>query len=254
MNISLNNKIVVVTGGVRGVGRGIARVMAQAGAKVILLDRDEEMGKEAVSILTNEGLNVSFKYFDLLHRESYKTAIDEIISENGGIDVLVNNAGVGSESSFEETSYEELMNVFQINLFGAFELSKLVVTHMKETNREGSILFTSSTHQKVTMLRPVYSMSKAALSMLVKEMALELTPKYAIRVNGVAPGVVAILGEEDRSTEHVPIGYAAIPEDIGKAMVFLASDEATYITGHTLVVDGAFSLAHTHYWIKKEKI
>lgn len=254
MEISLKDKVVLVTGAARGVGRGIAREMGKAGARVVLLDKEVELGKESAQLLRDEGVESRYEFLDLLKAETFSSVVESIISEFGSIDILVNNAGVVPSAGFLDTSRDELLSTFQVNVFGPFEFSQSVVKSMIERKIEGSILFTSSTHQDVTMLRPAYSASKAALAMMVKELALELTPTYGIRVNGVAPGVVAILGEENRSSEHVPIGYSAVPEDIGKAMVFLASDAASYITGHTLVVDGAFSLAHTHYWIKRDKI
>jgi NAD(P)-dependent dehydrogenase (short-subunit alcohol dehydrogenase family) len=254
MNISLSEKIVLVTGGARGVGRGIARVMGNAGARVVILDMDEEMSRESVDILISEGIDVAYRYLDLMKHESFEGLLSEILADYGRIDVLVNNAGIVNENGFLDTSYDELRRVFEINYFGGYLLSQIAVKKMIELQIRGSILFTSSTHQQVTMLRPAYSCSKASVGMLVKEMALELTPSYGIRVNAVAPGVVAVHGQEDISSEIVPIGNLATPEDIGKSMVFLASDVASHITGHTLVVDGAFSIAHTHYWMKQEKL
>jgi len=143
--------------------------------------------------------------------------------------------------------------VFDTNLIGPFFLTQKVVGVMIEKQIKGSILFTTSTHSQITMLRPAYSSSKAALEMLIKDTALELA-EYGIRVNGVAPGAIDIWDMEDRTSEHVPQGFLGLPEDIGNAMIFLASEKSGYITGQTIVVDGAFSLAHTRYWEKKGKM
>ena len=254
MNIVLENKVVVVTGGARGVGRGIAREMGYAGSRVVIADIDEAISKEATKILGNEGLGVDFEKFDLTDEDSCRGLVERVVKKYGRIDVLVNNAGVVNESGFLGTSVNDLRRVFEVNFFGGYALSQMVARDMIEKKIAGSILFTSSTHQQVTMLRPAYSASKSALGMLIKEMALELTPRYGIRVNAVAPGVVAVHGQEDLHSDLVPIGCVAVPEDIGRAMVFLSSDAAGHITGHTLFVDGGFSLIHTHYWMNQEKL
>ncbi len=118
---------------------------------------------------------------------------------------------------------------------------------MIERNIKGSLLFTSSSHARVISTRPAYSASKAAIETLVREAALELAA-YGIRVNAVAPGWIAVRDEQERSNHFIPLGYRGTPEDIAHAMVFLASEKASYITGQTLTVDGGFSIAHTHYW------
>jgi NAD(P)-dependent dehydrogenase (short-subunit alcohol dehydrogenase family) len=249
MQISLKGKVVFVTGGARGIGRGIVLEMARAGAEVVILDILRELGEETVEIMTREGLRGYYEYFDVTECEAF----EKILEKYPNVEIIVNNAGVTPEEDFLQTSEERLREVFEINFFGGYMLSKKFAEQMICKHKTGSILFTGSTHQKITMLRPAYSCSKAALGMLVKELALELSPKYGIRVNAVAPGVVAIHGEDDLSEEVVPIGLKAVPEDIGKAMVFLASDAAAHITGQTLVVDGGFSIAHRHFWSKQKR-
>jgi NAD(P)-dependent dehydrogenase (short-subunit alcohol dehydrogenase family) len=115
------------------------------------------------------------------------------------------------------------------------------------------ILFTSSTHSHITALMPAYSAAKAAIEMFVKELALELADKH-IRINAVAPGIVATKGESNNTNSDVPLGQSSLPEDIGQTMVFLTSRNARHITGQTITVDGGFSLAHFHYWKKKKRI
>ncbi|MCH7641539.1 SDR family oxidoreductase, partial [Patescibacteria group bacterium] len=163
---------------------------------------------------------------------------------------LVNNVGVNAEGGILDTTNQGALRVFNTNLIGPFFLTQRVAKEMVERKIRGSILFTSSVHGKITQLRPAYTATKAALEMLVCDIALELA-EYGIRVNAVAPGAIAIRGEKDKATRHVPLGYRGVPQDIANAMVFLASEKGSYITGQTLTVDGGFSLAHTHYWIKK---
>lgn len=246
MDLRLDRKTAIVTGGARGIGRGISLEMARSGAQVVIADREQVLGEETVGMIKNEGLVAEFVEVDITDADARERLLERVPR----VDILVNNAGITPEGGFLDTGMEEVRKVMEVNFFAHYALTQSIVKRMIEQNVEGNVLFTSSTHQKVTIMRPAYSASKAALGMLVRELALALTPEFGIRVNSVAPGVVAIHGQEDLKTDVVPTGYLAVPEDIGKAMVFLASDAAAHITGHTLVVDGGFSHAHAHFFRK----
>lgn len=249
----LKEKVVIVTGASRGIGRGVAKAMAREGASVVVVDIDPSPFEEVQRDLSQFGNKILTIQCDVRDYDQTTELVDEVINQFGTIDILVNNAGMSARKTFVELSREEVLHVFDTNLIGPFFLTQKVVGVMIEKQTPGSILFTTSTHSRVTMLRPAYSSSKAALEMLIKDTALELA-EYGIRVNGVAPGAIDIWNMDDRSSDHVPQGFLGSPEDVGNAMVFLASEKSSYITGQTIVVDGAFSLAHTHYWQKKGKL
>ncbi len=247
---TLADKVVIVTGAVRGIGRGIAKAMAREGAHVVISDIDPTLFDEVRSEMETFGGSVSCVQCDVRDYDATTALVDMVMSEYGRIDILVNNAGMSAGKGLLDLTREEIEQVYYTNLIGPFFLTQKVVGVMIDKQIAGSILFTTSTHSKVTILRPAYSSSKAALEMFIKDSALELA-EYGIRVNGVAPGAIDIWNLEDKSSQQVPRGYLGSPEDVGNAMVFLASDKSGYITGQTLAVDGAFSLAHTHYWRRK---
>lgn len=252
-DIVLDGKIAVVTGAAKGIGRGIALRMAIEGATVVLVDIDTK-GLEEVKRQIDTAGGTSILYTaDVSNISQNKMLVESILKQCSRIDILVNNAGINKGGGILEITEEDALAVFSTNFIGPFFLTQLVVRDMKVQGIKGSILFTSSTHSHITMLHPAYSSSKAAIEMMIKDIALELAV-YGIRVNAVAPGAIAIRGEKNRISQHVPLGYSGTPEDIANAMVFLASEKAQYITGQTLIVDGGFSLAHTHYWIQKGKV
>ena len=249
----LQDKVVIVTGAARGIGQGIAKAMAREGATVVVVDIDPSPFDEVKRDIEQFGGKVLTFQCDIRDYDETTELVDEVMNKYGTIDILVNNAGMSAGKNFMELSREEVLRVFDTNLVGPFFLTQKVVGVMIEKQIAGSILFTTSTHSQVTMLRPAYSSSKAALEMLIRDIALELA-EFGIRVNGVAPGAIDIWNMDDRTSHHVPQGYLGSPEDVGNAMVFLASDKSGYITGQTIVVDGAFSLAHTRYWEKKGRL
>lgn len=246
----LQDKIVIITGAARGIGRGIAKAMAREGASIVVADIDPSPFEDVRADLEQFGGQVLLVPCDVRDYDDTTDLVDRTIEQFGRIDILVNNAGMSAGKTLMELSREEVVQVFNTNLIGPFFLTQKVVGVMIEKQISGSILFTTSTHSQVTMLRPAYSSSKAALEMFIKDAALELA-EYGIRVNGVAPGAIDIWNLDDKSSQHVPAGFLGSPDDIGNALVFLASEKSGYITGQTIVVDGAFSLAHTHYWQKK---
>ncbi len=250
----LDKKIAIVTGAAKGIGKGIALEMARAGAVVVLCDVDDaNLIKVENEFLKQGFLGCVAIKSDVSSRQQNDELVDEVLKRYGKIDILVNNAGYYQDTSLLDGNYTDVWKIFLTNIVGPYFLTQRVAREMIAQKIHGSILFTSSTHARVTIMRPAYSSSKAAIEMFIRETALELA-EFGIRVNGVAPGAIDIWAMNDRKSEHVPVGHLGTPEDIGNAMVFLSSDKALYITGQTLTVDGAFSLAHTHYWGKKGKL
>ncbi len=248
--LDLSEKIALITGAANGIGREIAVEMAKEGANIVIADIDEKGSHETQELLQKYKRDVLIVTTDVENEEQNSKLVDTTLNKFGRIDILVNNAGINTRGGIIEISREDALHVLNTNLIGPFFLTQRVAREMVHSKVRGSILFTSSIHSHVTQLHPAYTVSKAALEMFVRDIALELS-EHGIRVNAVAPGGIAIRGEEDRALSIIPLGYRGIPRDIANAMVFLASEKASYITGQTLVVDGGLSLAHQYYWTAK---
>lgn len=247
----LKDKVAIITGAAHGIGRGIALEMAREGAKIVVADINIEEAQKTANMLKDISSQYLIVPLDLREPKQIDQLVDKVLQHFGRIDILVNNAGINAkDGGILNTEKEHFMEVLNCNLIGPYLLTQRVVSQMVAQKIAGSVIFTSSVHGKIIMLRPAYSISKAGIEMLVKEIALELAP-YGIRVNAVAPGAIDIHGEQNRNNRHVPLGYSGTPQDVANAMVFLASDKGSYITGQTITVDGAFSLAHTRYWMSK---
>lgn len=243
----LKGKTAIVTGAARGIGKAIATAFAAQGAQVVVSDRDEDAAKATALEIGGDAIAVKA---DISIDADVEALVDKAISAFGKIDVLVNNAGIGATTLFLESSREEFERVVRINLTGTFLVSQSVAKKMV-SRKSGSIInIASLSGQKGGVGRSAYGASKAGVELLNKVMAVELAD-YGINVNAIAPG--PILTEvsktmhtlETREAYHrlVPQRRYGEPEEIADAAVFLASDEARYITGHTLNVDGGFLAA-----------
>ena len=246
----LKDQVVIVTGAAKGIGQGIAIEMAREGANIVIADIDEEGARITGELVRQFGRKALVCSTDVSNEEHNNRLVDIVLNQFGKIDILANNAGINAEGGILEISIEGALSVLNTNLVGPFLLTRRVAKEMVKNQIRGSILFTTSVHGHMTYLHPAYTTSKAALEMFVRDIALELA-EYGIRVNAVAPGAIVIRGEENRTHTYVPLGYSGTPMDIANAMIFLASEKGSYITGQTLTVDGGFSLANTYYWIKR---
>lgn len=248
----LHQQVAIVTGSAKGIGRGIATEMAQEGASIVIADIDEAGMDETEQLITATGGTCLKVYSDMQNAEQRQHLVEATLQHFGTIDILVNNAGINTPGarSFLDILPETYDSVLQTNTKGSFFLAQLVAREMVQRKIEGTILFTSSTHARIISMQPAYSASKAAIEMLVREMALELA-EHGIRVNAVAPGWIKVRETTHMDNPFIPLGRTGLPEDIARAMVFLASPYASYITGQTLTVDGGFSLTHTSYWFQK---
>ncbi len=248
----LAGQTAIITGAAKGIGRGIAVEMAQVGADVVIADIDEEGMAETERIITTNGKTCLKVRTDVQDIDQNHRLVDTTLQQFGKIDILVNNAGINTPNATQilDLSPDSYDQVLHTNVRGPLFLTQRVAQEMINRKIPGAILFTSSTHAHIISMQPAYSASKAALEMLVREIAVDLA-EYGIRVNAVAPGTIAIRGQTDRKNPFVPLGYHGVPEDIAYAMIFLASKYASYITGQVLTVDGGFSLPHMHYWFRK---
>ena len=240
----LKGKVVVVTGGTRGIGFETVKVFKENRAEVILFGSRKETVDKAISEFSEIGMKVEGFYPNLSDYEDVKNTMEKIIEKYGRIDVLINNAGISAKKSIEETTSEEFNGIMDLNVNAIFNTVKAVVPYMKE-NKEGVILNTSSMVSIYGQPSGVgYPTSKFAVNGLTKSLGRELAP-FNIRVNAVAPGItetdmVKNLPQEmiEPLIKTIPLGRIGTPRDIANAFLFLASDMASYITGVVLSVDG----------------
>ena len=249
----LQDKVALVTGGARGIGLAICQAYAAEGAKVIIADRLAEEAKQAAAGLGGGALAISM---DVTDQSSIDGAIARAEAETGGIDILVNNAGIFNMGPLDEITREDYYQQFDVNVGGTLFVTRAVVAGMKKRGKGGSIInFSSQAGRRGEPKVTVYCATKAAVISITQSLALELAGDN-IRVNAIAPGVVDTpmwdvvdslfaryenrpIGEKKRLVgESVPLGRMGLPEDIAAPCVFLASDEARYITAQTINVDG----------------
>lgn len=242
----LKGKVAVVTGGTRGIGLETVRTFLKNGAKVALLGSREETVTKAVEELKKE--NDTYEVIGLypcLHKESeVLETLEKVKNEYGKIDIIVNNAGMSSSTPLTNYTEEEYDKIANLNIKSVFVVSKVAVPYLEET--KGVIVNTSSMVSIYGQPSGVmYPASKFAVNGMTKSLARELAPR-GIRVNAVAPGVtetdmVAALPKEviEPLIKTIPLGRIGTPQDVANAILFLASDMASYVTGEILSVDGA---------------
>lgn len=244
MAFNFKDKNVVITGGSKGIGAGIAEVFLKEGANVVISGRNEEDGKIFVEKMEKEGYNPKFFSADVTNKEETEKLYEYCVEEFGSLDVAILNAGYFPETRIKDMKEEDWDNVVGINLKGVFLNTQAAMKHLKEGGR---IVVTSSiTGNKVGNPGLAhYSAAKSGVNGFIKTAALELANK-GITINGVEPGNIMtpgmknVLGDEyiENQEKIIPMHELGEPEDIAYAIMFFASDEAKYITGQTIVVDG----------------
>ncbi len=244
----MDSRVVIVTGGARGIGFGIASCFAEKGEALVIADMDEASARKAASDLEAMGAAKSMGIAcDVSDRAQVARMIDGVVSEYGRLDVLVNNAGICPFVDVMEMTPEMYLRTIDVNLNGAFHCTQLAARTMMANGRGGRVLFVTSLAENVTGPAQVdYGASKGGLRMLMVGFATRLGP-HGITCNAIAPGMILTdmtrhhweqPGPAEFIKTRVPTGRIGTPEDIGRAAVFLASDEAAYINGVTLRVDG----------------
>jgi 3-oxoacyl-[acyl-carrier protein] reductase len=241
----LNGKVAVITGSSRGIGKGIAKVFAAEGARVVILARDEQAGKSVVDEIGKAGGEAAFCRADVSRWSDAQAMAQAAVDHFGRLDVLVSNAGIFPSARIEAMTEADWDQVQAVNLKGTFFAVKACFARMKEQNY-GRIVLTSSITGPVTGFPgwAHYGATKAGMLGFMRTAALELAP-HGVTINAVLPGNIrteglADLGEEylRRMERSIPVGKLGEPEDVGYAALFLASDEARFVTGQTLIVDG----------------
>lgn len=247
MTNRFENKVAVVTGGVSGIGAKVAERFIAEGGKAVIADINAELIGEVGGTL---GPNARGIQTDVTNEEQFQAAIDLAVSEFGTLDAVFNIAGGSRAGTLLDISYEDWDFTVRLNLYSAFLGTRLAARQFIAENKPGAIVNVASLNSIVPMHFGVgYTASKAGAEMLSRQAALELTDR-GIRINTVSPGLVetpltnqltsvpAIL---QSYMERIPIGRMAQPEEIAAAVLFLASDDASYISGNNLVVDGAWN-------------
>lgn len=236
-------KTALVTGSSRGIGRAIALQLARDGMNIVVnYSKDKKGAEETVNEIKKLDKDAISVVADVSQPNQVKALIKAAASKFGGIDVLVNNAGINNKIGIEELEVDEWKKVMDVNINGAFYCSKEALPHLKQS--KGCIINISSMAAfKGSMKNAHYGTSKAALVGLTKSLAKELA-KFDVRVNAVAPGYVMTDLMKDRNlkdlAKNVPLGRLAKPEEIANVVSFLASEKASYITGETICVNGGY--------------
>lgn len=246
---NLKNKVILITGGASGLGAATAKRFDEEGSKVVIADVKEEEGKELAGKLKAG----AFIKTDVTDPDQVKAAIDFAVEKFGSVDVIMNNAGIdGDQKPTAASTIDNWKKVIDIDLNGAFYTLKYGLEQMKKQG-SGSIINTASTAGLVAFENiPPYTAAKGALVQLTKSTAMEYA-EHGIRVNAIAPSVVKTelvehfieQSEDPEATEKEmnsmnPMPGWIQPEDVASAVAFLASDDARYITGHTLPIDGGY--------------
>jgi len=243
----LKNKVAIVTGAARGIGKAIAQRFLQEGAAVAINDIDLEKAEEIVHEAKSKGKKALSVKADVSNEKEVEEMVNRVYSNFARIDILVNNAGIIKRGSTEDHSYEDWDRVIAVNLRGTYNCSKAVIPIMKKQGC-GKIVNVSSIAGKVGDIAsaPSYGSSKGAINALTKSMARELA-EYGICVNAVAPHAVETEMSAEWSQEkriqlmsQIPLKRLGRPEEVAAAVLFLASDEASFITGEILDVNGGY--------------
>lgn len=247
--MKLKNKVAVITGAAQGIGRAIATTLAQQGANVVVSDIQLEKAETtAKEIMAETGQKVIAVHVDVVDSASVKAMIDRTIDDFERIDILVNNAGTTRDGLIMRMKEVDWDLVLNINLKGTFNCSKAVVRPMMKQHYGRIVNITSVSGLIGQVGQTNYSASKAGIIGFTKALAREVGSRK-ITVNAIAPGLVKTaltidLPQElkDMFIEMTPLGRYGEPEDIANAVAFLVSDEASYITGHVLSVDGGMAM------------
>jgi len=262
----LDGKVALISGAARGIGGETARLMALAGAKVVVADMLDDRARQTVAAINEAGGQAEFVHLDVTKEADWVAAIGVATKKFGKLDILVNNAGVFIGKGIEEISLDEWDRLVAVNMTGVFLGTRLAAPALREAakaSEHGSAIVNLASIAGIvgSQLDPLYSMTKGGVTLFTKSAALEFARKgYRIRVNSIHPGVIQTdMGEQtfvsrarragtnDTAaarqvvTDSIPWGRMGVPTDIAKGIVFLASDDAGYMTGSGLVVDGGMT-------------
>jgi 3-oxoacyl-[acyl-carrier protein] reductase len=239
----LKNKVALITGGANGIGLATANRFAKEGAKIILWDLSDK-GAEVVEQLKKQGHDATFTKVSVADQEQVLKAVEDARKHFGRIDILINNAGITKDRTLLKMSKQEWDDVIAVNLTGVFNCTQAVVPIMKDQNYGRIVSASSNVAIRGNYGQTNYVATKSAIIGMTKVWALELG-RFGITANCIAPGFIQTamtdaMPEEVRkqSLAHIPIGKWGMPDDIANGYLYLASDEASFVTGICLTIDG----------------
>jgi len=244
-SVSIADRTAVVVGGTSGIGEAIALGFATEGADVVATSRTPERVADTAAKLRSRGADTIEVTSDVTDRDSIERLRDETVDAFGGVDVLVNNAGIYIPGDSQELDPEEWDEVIGVDLDGSFLCAKYAIPHLKEAS--GALINIGSVHASQGGGGPSYASAKAAVVNLTRDLAVELG-EYAVNVNCICPGFVKTAVQDyhtdesmQREVDHTLLPEVADPEDIGDVAVFLASEEASFVHGESIYVDGGWT-------------
>lgn len=249
----LNHKVAFVTGGGRGLGREYAYALGSQGATVVVGDINQDDINATCEQLRNEGIRAEGYFCDVTNQDAVDKTLNSIVEKFGGLHIVVNNAGIVERVGIEDMTLEAWNRTMNINLTGVFLVSKYAARHMIGSHSGGSIINMASMSGIVVntpMEQAAYNTSKAAVIMLTKSCATEWAP-YNIRVNAIAPGYMKTDmtgpdfepgGQYYDLFKLIPMERLGLPHELGGLAIWLASDNAGYVTGSVVTVDGGYTL------------
>lgn len=241
------SKVVIVTGGASGIGEETVRLFAQEGAKVVIADFSDR-GQEVSDRFNGEGLETHFVKTNVVDENDVKSMVEQTVNKFGRLDILFANAGIAKDGPAHELSAEAWQRTIDINLSGVFLCDKYAIQQMLSQGGGGVIVNCGSIHSHVGKASvTAYAAAKGGVKLLTQSIGIDYAAR-GIRVNAVCPGYIdtpLIAGRTEAITQHLvslhPMGRLGRPEEVAKAVLFLASDDASFITGTTLLVDGGYT-------------
>ena len=251
----LEGKVALISGGARGMGAAEAKIFSREGAKVVIADVLEAEGRQTEAEINETGGDAIFVTLDVTKQADWDAAISRTIEQFGKLDVIVNNAGVVSRTSIEETTVEEWDRVMDINAKGVFLGTKAAITQMKSQGAGGSVINISSISGNIGQenVAAGYNASKGAVRIFSKSAAVQYAAD-GIRVNTIHPGPIQTpmtqaewedaetFGDNDFVVvDNTPLGRYGKPEEVAYGALYLASDESSYVTGAEIVIDGGYT-------------
>lgn len=250
MSVDLKGVRALVTGAGSGIGRAIARRLAAGGCRVAATDVQEDRVSEVARTIRDEGGDALAIRADVAKQEDVDRMTAETVSAFGGLDVVINNAGVGSAAFIESVQDPEIERVFGVNLVGVIRVTRAATPHLKNSGRGRIVNVASVEGIRGSGLLPVYSATKAGVIGMTRANAVELA-RFGVTVNAVCPGPIQtemlspLLADEryhEKLIKGVPMRRLGVPEDVAGAVAFFASEESSFITGNVLVIDGGMTV------------
>lgn len=246
MKMKLKDRVAIVTGGARGIGQAVAALFAREGAAVIIWDLLDE-GKKTAQDINDNGGRAEFMKISITDKKAVHGAVDDIVNRYGTIDILINNAGITQDKTLLKMTDEQWDKVIEVNLKGVFLCTQAVAAVMKEKGYGRIVSASSTTGLRGNYGQTNYAATKAGVIGMTKTWALELG-RFGITVNAIAPGYVKTAMTEaipdnikQMALMTIPVGFLGEPEDLAVGYLFLASEEARFVNGICLPIDGGYA-------------